>query len=52
MVSSDYPIADYVVKLLMLEAARCYQNYDQQGLTWVQELLSYLTDRWEILRRK
>jgi hypothetical protein len=46
------PLADYLTKLMILEAARCAHAGDQIGLEWLQDTMLYLASRWEELKSK
>lgn len=44
-----FPMGDYVTKLLLLEAARCYAVKDPWALVWIQDALWTLSTRWREL---
>lgn len=52
MDSSDGPLADYVMKILLLQAAKCFNEADLDGLEWVNRTVEHLILRWETLRKK
>lgn len=45
------PLADYVVKLMLLEAIKCYKDEDGVALHWLEAQLFKITNRWAELDR-
>lgn len=45
--SKNPPLADYVTKLLILEAIQCAQQENEDGLHWVQNLMFKLAVSWQ-----
>lgn len=41
------PLADYLTKLLILEAVRCSQAGDQAALEWLQDTMYHLAYTWQ-----
>ncbi len=46
------PLADYICKLLLLEAVKCQAERDVSGLQWVERLMFFIVHRWKELDKK
>ncbi len=46
------PMQDYVHKMMLLEAVKCYTTQDQWGLLWLeQQMLTFVKRMRELNRR-
>jgi hypothetical protein len=43
-------MANYVVKMMLLEGIHCYNTGNYHGLVWIQGQLKYLGERLEELK--
>ncbi len=52
MAQSNPPLADYVFKLMLLEAIRCHNSEDALPLDWIEKTMYKMAARWEELNRR
>lgn len=52
MVQYRPPLADYVFKMMLLEAVRCHANRDYIPLDWIEKTMYLMATRWEELNQR
>ena len=52
MVQFNPPLADYVFKLMLLEAIRCHNVGDTLPQDWIEKTMFKMATRWEELNRR
>jgi len=46
------PMVDYTIKMMLLEAVKCYKDGDYTGLKWVEEQMFIFSARLKELERR
>lgn len=46
------PVQDYVHKLMLLEAIRCYTSHDYHGLKWIEQQMFTFVNRMTELNKR
>ncbi len=46
------PLADYVFKMMLLEAIRCHNDGDYVSFAWIEKTMVMMATRWEELNRR
>lgn len=45
------PMADYTLKLMLLEAIKCYQEGNRSAIHWIETQMFSMITRWEKLNK-
>ncbi len=46
------PLADYVFKLMLLEAVKCYQQGNKEAIYWIESMMFRMIVRWKELDKR
>lgn len=45
------PLSDYAIKLMLLEAIKCYHEQNKDAIAWLETQMFKMVSRWEELNR-
>ena len=46
------PMADYVFKMMLLEAIKCYKDGRKDAIYWLENTMFKMVTRWEELEKR